>query len=61
MKKIRMEIELEYDDDTMHGDCEESRQWFLGTILSDRTGDLLLHSNEIGDEVGTVTVLRHIV
>jgi hypothetical protein len=52
--KIRMMIEL---------DCEqapatkEEKQWFMEEVLLDPKG-LILHSNEIGDTVGTVNVLE---
>ncbi len=60
MKTLRLEIELEYDDDVMHGDDADAREWFTKSVIGvgDRHGDLLLHSNEIGDAIGTVTVLR---
>jgi len=58
--KIRLEIELEYDDDLMTGGEPESRAWFLGHILTGTSGKLILHSNEIGDELGPVTVIRQI-
>jgi len=59
MKKIRLEIELEYDDDIMHADDEDGWRWFREDVLGG-TGDerLILHSNCVGDEVGTVTVLK---
>lgn len=28
MKKLMMEVELEYDDETMHGKDEDSVAWF---------------------------------
>jgi hypothetical protein len=56
--KLRLEIELEYDANLMHGDDTESKQWFMSHILSERGGDLLLHSNEIGDTIGPVVVIR---
>ena len=59
MKKIKMTIELKYDDKMMHGNNKESRDWFYNDILkSKRKNDLVLHSNEIGDEIGTVKVLE---
>ena len=58
MAKVRLEIELEYDADLMHGDSAEGREWFFGTILAGSGGDLILHSNEIGDELGPVRVLK---
>jgi len=57
MKKIKMTVELEYDDEIMHGSCKVSEQWFKEEILSEDKGLLLLHSNEIGDSVGKITVL----
>ncbi len=52
-----MEIELEYDDVVMHnGENNEDKAWFFEEILAkDR---LILHSNEIGDEIGIVKVLQ---
>ena len=56
MKKIRMVVELEYDD-TLMGTDEEEITWFHDKILFDKEG-LILHSNEIGNEVGKITVLN---
>lgn len=55
--KVRMLIELDYDADMMHGDDTRSIAWFRNEIISGERGQLLLHSNEIGDEVGSVRVL----
>ena len=57
MRKIRMLVEVEYDAVGMHGDEPESKRWFMENVLLDKAG-LLLHSNEIGDTVGTVLVLE---
>ena len=59
MKTLRMTIELTYDDDMMHGVEQESIDWFENDILLNKAGgeDLLLHSNEIGDTIGTIKVL----
>jgi len=54
MKKIRMVVEIEYDDEVMHGTDEEAIDWFNNDILLGKKGLLLLHSNEIGDQVGKV-------
>jgi hypothetical protein len=54
--KVRMEIELEYDTGIMHGDDADSRRWFFEEVLGG--GQLLLHSNEIGDTVGEVRLIR---
>lgn len=58
MTRLRLEIELEYDADLMHGDSAEDRAWFERHILMESDDLLILHSNEIGDEIGTVKVTR---
>jgi hypothetical protein len=59
MKKIKMLVELEYDDKLMHGKSKEDIEWFYNDILkSKRKNDLFLHSNEIGDEVGQIKILE---
>ncbi len=55
MTKLILLIELNYDAETMHGNDEEAREWFFSILTNDR---LILHSNEIGDEIGEVTVLE---
>ena len=55
MKTIRLLIDLTYDDEIMHGDDEGAIAWFREQVLK---GELLLHSNVIGDEVGEVRVLE---
>ena len=52
--KIKMVIELEYDDQLYHGDDKDSMEWFYNEILLGKGGLLFLHSNEIGDNVGSV-------
>lgn len=56
MKKIKMRIELTYNATTMHGNDKEAKDWFFNEILGEDT--LILHSNEIGDEIGTVKILE---
>lgn len=58
MKKIRLEIELEYDEELMHNDDQEAIDWFHNDILIGENGLLLLHSNEIGDGIGKVKGIR---
>ena len=53
--KLTLTIELTFDANAMHGDDPEEREWFFDTILLGE--ELILHSNEIGDTVGTVKVL----
>lgn len=55
MAKLLLEIELEYPADDIHGDDAAARAWFFDKILGGY-GDLWLHSNEIGDTIGSVEV-----
>ena len=58
MKTERLMIELEYDDDVMHGKIsQEALEWFWLDVMG---GELILHSNEIGDEVGKVKVISRL-
>lgn len=60
MKKLRIVAELEYDDDSMHGDYEEGLKWFHQDVLLTKSpGEgLVLYSHHIGDEVGEIVVLE---
>ena len=59
MKKLKLQIELTYDAKIMHGKDKDSIRWFYNDILlSRRKNDLILHSQEIGDEIGTVKVIK---
>ena len=55
-----MLISLTYDEETMHnGDKDtEAKNWFFNDILVESKERLILHSNEIGDEIGDVKVLK---
>lgn len=55
MKKLVLKVGFTYDEDTMHGDDKEAIDWFFNGILKD---ELILHSNEIGDEIGIVKVIE---
>lgn len=58
MATIRFEAELEYDDEMMHGgDADaEAKAWFLDLLV--RPDELTLHSEEIGDTLGDVRIVR---
>ena len=56
MKKIKFEAILTYDNVLMHGKDKEAIKWFYNDILLKDT--LILHSNEIGDELGIVKIKR---
>lgn len=56
LKKIKLRIELTYDDVLMHGDDPDSISWFFREIILGQ--DLyLLDGGELGDEVGKVKVM----
>jgi len=57
---LKLEIELSYDSQLVHGgdEDEEAKQWFFNEILSGEKGLLWLHSNEIGDTLGKVKVIK---
>lgn len=60
MKKLRMIIELEYNDVQMHGEQPDALNWFIADVLGasrDSEFGLILHSNLIGAEVGTVQLI----
>lgn len=60
MKKLRLEIELEYDGEMMHSNDKESIDWFMTDVLLnpiDGEG-LTLHSNCICDELGECRVIK---
>ncbi len=58
MRKVTLTIELEYDDEIMHGNDEDAEKWFFDEILTAKHGDLILHSNELGDSLGIITKLE---
>ena len=59
MKKLRMLIELEYDDEIMHHSDPDAINWFHQNVLLSPSegGELILNSNELGDSLGIVKVL----
>lgn len=55
MTKLILTIELDYDAELLHGDDSDAIEWFNESVLG---GELILHSNEIGDEIGPVKILK---
>ena len=56
MKKIKLLVELEYDESIIYGNDQEAMKWFFDEILAkDR---LILHSKEIGDEIGEIKLIQ---
>ena len=60
MTKLILEVELDYDGEATHGKDPDAIAWFWNDILlyPGEDGELVLHSNELGDEVGTIKVLK---
>jgi len=56
--KIQMTIEVELDDSVYSREADELL-WLENEILVG-DGNLILHSNEIGDEVGVVKSVKNI-
>jgi len=57
MKTLKMEIELTYDDDAMHGSEKESLECFFEQVMLEQKEPLLLHSVTAMNTVGKVKVL----
>ena len=55
--KLRLLIELDYEADIMHGDDQDAVRWFDESVLGPGS-ELYLHSQEIGDFIGAVSVLE---
>lgn len=57
--KVTMTIEVDINDHFIDLSENEQRLWFENEILVG-DGSLLLHSNEIGDTLGTIKKVRNI-
>ena len=55
MKTVKMLVELTYDNDMMHEDDADGIAWFNDEVLG---GEVVVWSNEIGDELGFIKVLE---
>ena len=55
MKKMKLLVEFEYDDDLMHGDDKNVEDWFLSILINDTL--FLEDRGDLGDEMGTIKVL----
>jgi hypothetical protein len=57
MTKIKIEVEFEVDDFwCANSEDQEERDWFWKEILPNAT--LILHSNEVGDEIASTNELK---
>ena len=60
MVKFRFEAILEFDEEGMYDRNEPSEvEWFNEILMDPEYGPLILYSNEIGDAVGDVTILKY--
>jgi len=51
-----MIVEFEYDEDIMHSEDQEAKDWFYNEILLGER--LTLFSNEAGDFIGDIKILE---
>lgn len=56
---VKMTIEVELEDDMYNLDDDNERLWLENEILVG-DGNLILHSNDIGDSVGVVKKVRNV-
>lgn len=54
MKTIKCTMELTYDEEIMYSDDEDEKSFFVDLLTKH---ELILHSNELGDEIGTVKLV----
>jgi len=55
--KLSLEVEIEYEEDLMHGDDKDAIAWFHNQVLFSYE-TLILYSTCIGSEIGLVKVTR---
>ena len=55
MKTVRLICDLTFDESNFEGNSTSERDWFYSHILKN---DLILHSNDIGDSIGELKVIR---
>ena len=57
MAKLLMQIEVTCDEGLYVAKDKECMDWLINDILLSGSDRLILHSNEIGDEIGEVRVV----
>lgn len=55
-RTLTMVVELTYETELMHEDSPEGFAFFHNDILNGESGQLLLHSSELGDTVGSISI-----
>lgn len=53
MGKIKIECEIEFDDDLWYSqNDEEELEWFKSLLNDSKNTMVVLHSNDVGDTIG---------
>jgi hypothetical protein len=56
MAKIKIECEIEFDEEMWYShDDEDSFEWFKSVLNDKENTIVLLHSNDVGDSIGETT------
>ena len=56
MTKIKIECEIEFDEEMWYShDDEEELEWFKSVLNDKENTTVILHSNDIGDAIGETT------
>lgn len=56
MAKIKIECEIEFDEEIWYShDDEDSFEWFKSVLNDKENTIVLLHSNDVGDSIGETT------
>ena len=54
--KLKVELEIDLGDNFINENDIEEKVWLFETILTKE--ELILHSNDIGDSIGTITSIK---
>ena len=60
--KIKVEVELDIDENIWgsHTD-EEEMEWFISLLNDKQSTFAILHSNEVGDEIGSTNNFKYTI
>ena len=54
--KLKVELEIDLGDNFINENNIEEKLWLFETILTKE--ELILHSNDIGESIGTITSIK---
>ena len=54
--KLKVELEIDLGDNFINENDIEEKEWLFETILIKE--ELILHSNDIGESIGTITSIK---